>query len=63
MPASNLDEARAMARSAAGVIETVANELADAAERQLDTGEREAARHTRSRSDELVREIERLRAI
>lgn len=63
MPAGDLDEARAMARSAAAVIETVANELAEMADRRLDGGKHESARQTRSRADELTRAIERLRAI
>jgi hypothetical protein len=63
MPASNLDEARAMARSSAAVIETVANELAERAERELSASERAAGRRTYLNADELIREIARLRAI
>lgn len=63
MPAGDLDEARAMARAAADVIETVANELTQQAEAAVGAGVTESVRRTRLNADELVREIERLRAI
>lgn len=63
MSAGDLDEARTMARSAANVIETVANELAAMAERESSAGNRESGRRARLNADELVREIARLRAI